>query len=81
VRLNRTQYDNNVDRLRSHHESVVFIADDRLRPGDVELEMGATRITEILEEKLNAIATELLSSLTDEVPTSAHNSMPVEITP
>jgi flagellar biosynthesis/type III secretory pathway protein FliH len=81
VRLNRGQYNSHIARLSARHESVTFAPDDRLQPGDVELEMGATQISEIMAEKLSLIGTQLLASLTDSVSDAAPAVSPVAIEP
>jgi flagellar biosynthesis/type III secretory pathway protein FliH len=63
VRLSRADFDSYHAQLAQAHESVHFTHDDRLRPGDVEIEMGATQISELIETKLASIARHMLSSL------------------
>jgi flagellar biosynthesis/type III secretory pathway protein FliH len=72
VRLSRSDFESHCARLVQAHEAVHFTHDDRLRPGDVEIEMGATRISELIETKLATISQQLLSSLTADTPSRAH---------
>jgi len=71
VRLSRSDFESHCARLVQAHEAVQFTPDDRLRPGDVEVEMGATRISELIETKLTMISRQLLSSLTADTPSAA----------
>jgi len=63
VRLSRVDFDLHHARLLKGHESVAFTPDDRLEAGDVEVEMGATLISELIETKLGLIARQMLASL------------------
>jgi flagellar biosynthesis/type III secretory pathway protein FliH len=66
VRLSRPDFEAHYDHFVHAHESVRFTHDDRLRPGDVEIEMGATIISEFIESKLAMISEHFISSLSED---------------
>ena len=68
VRLSRVEFEIHHARVLKGHESVTFIPDDRLQPGDVEVEMGATRISELIETKLEQIAAQMRATLLADNP-------------
>jgi flagellar biosynthesis/type III secretory pathway protein FliH len=68
VRLSRVDFEIHHARLLPGHESVTFTPDDRLQPGDVEVEMGATRISELIGTKLEQIAAQMRATLLGDSP-------------
>lgn len=68
VRLSRVDFEIHHARLLPGHESVTFTPDDRLQPGDVEVEMGATRISELIGTKLEQIAAQMRLTLLADSP-------------
>lgn len=63
VRLSRADFDRHHLRLMQGHESVVFAPDDRLRDGDVEVDMGATQVSELISAKFALIAQQMLAAV------------------
>jgi flagellar biosynthesis/type III secretory pathway protein FliH len=68
VRLSRVDFEIQHARLLPGHESVTFTPEDRLQPGDVEVEMGATRISELIGTKLEQIAAQMRTTLLGDSP-------------
>lgn len=68
VRLSCVDFEIHHARVLKGHESVTFIPDDRLQPGDVEVEMGATRISELIGTKLEQIAAQMRATLLADSP-------------
>jgi flagellar biosynthesis/type III secretory pathway protein FliH len=63
VSLSEADFDEYRTRLGQRHEFVEFISDKTLQPGDIEMSMGATRISERITEKLSVISEQLLATL------------------
>lgn len=63
VKLSIDDFDAHGQSLMKRHENIRFEKDEDLSPGDIEVNMGATSITEKMEEKLQKISEKLLGSL------------------
>jgi flagellar biosynthesis/type III secretory pathway protein FliH len=63
VSLSEADFEEHQSRLAGRHELVVFISDNSLQPGDIEMSMGATRISERMTEKLSEISQQLLATI------------------
>jgi len=63
VRVSRLDFDRHHQRFERRQDLVMFVADDSLQQGDVELEMGATKISEVIAAKLAHIAEDMAARL------------------
>jgi flagellar biosynthesis/type III secretory pathway protein FliH len=63
VSLSEPDFDEHRTRLAERNELVEFISDKTLQPGDIQMSMGATRLSERITEKLAVISERLLATL------------------
>lgn len=70
VSLSESDFEAYQSRLSARHSLVTFVSDKKLHSGDIELSMGATRISELMDAKLKLISDQLLTALAGSSDTS-----------
>jgi len=63
VRVSRMDFDLHHQRFEHRQDLVLFVPDERLQQGDIEVEMGATQISELITAKFALIAADMFASL------------------
>lgn len=63
VRVSRMDFDLHHQRFEHRQDQVLFVPDERLQQGDIEVEMGATQISELITAKFALIAADMFASL------------------
>jgi len=63
VRVSRMDFDLHHQRFEHRQDLVLFVPDERLQPGDIEVEMGATQISELITAKFALIAADMFATL------------------
>jgi flagellar biosynthesis/type III secretory pathway protein FliH len=63
VRVSRMDFDLHHQRFEHRQDLVLFVPDERLQQGDIEVEMGATQISELITAKFALITADMFASL------------------